>query len=565
MNRPGFVDTIGIAYRQKGKSVILLTGDVLDIFGRGRDYLRLDQLLYQELKDKFLVLRVDAATGIDCYTREGETELQRTVELADVTAPPEEQIGNVRKALDGCRHQPLPTLVALKAISDGVTRARRAATAGVKPVCAVIQFAGSIFPAGDFDRLSELDRQRLVFFLNWITSPFFVENDNLLLLVADGRSEINAKILTVPSVEPIEVELPNAEDRGRFVKTFTENKPDIQFDFPQGSQDLIEESAGLRLTHLRDLLEVAARMKAPVSRQEVLKEVNTALERELGDIVKVVRPSHTPQDVVGHAKSKEILENIFRRCEDPETAVSAVLVSGPNGGGKTFQLEAFAAQSGRIVIELTGLRGMYFGQTDRFFEQLRWRIQTYGKILILVDEAHTAFGSVHRGDVHETEKRLAGNLIKMMGDPDMLGKVVWAMMTSRPDELDPDIKSRSPIQIPIFDAEGEDRKTFVRELFRRKKLEVPDADLDELLRRTEHYSARDFNFLVREVRAAKKPVLEVLNTWQASSSIAQQRRLQTLIASQHCSYPELLPSWLRELPAGDIEREIQHLKLLLMS
>ena len=66
-----------------------------------------------------------------------------------------------------------------------------------------------------------------------------------------------------------------------------------------------------------------------------------------------------------------MLRSIFQRCDNPETAVSAVLVSGPNGGGKTFQMEAFAAESGRIVIELTGLRGMWYGQTDKLFERLR--------------------------------------------------------------------------------------------------------------------------------------------------------------------------------------------------
>jgi hypothetical protein len=72
---------------------------------------------------------------------------------------------------------------------------------------------------------------------------------------------------------------------------------------------------------------------------------------------------------------------------------------------------------------------MWFGQTDRLFERLRWHITTYGKVLILIDEAHTAFGSVHRSDTHETEKRLAGNIIKMMGDPGLRGKVLWALMT----------------------------------------------------------------------------------------------------------------------------------------
>ena len=180
----------------------------------------------------------------------------------------------------------------------------------------------------------------------------------------------------------------------------------------------------MKLTNLDDLLETALRTGEAVKRKDVLTEVNLILEAELGDVVKVNIPSHSPQDIIGSEATVAILRSIFHRCENPETAVSAVLVSGPNGGGKTFQMEAFAAESGRIVIELTGLRGMWYGQTDKLFERLRWHITTYGKVLILIDEAHTAFGSVHRSDTHETEKRLAGNIIKMMGDPGLRGKVL---------------------------------------------------------------------------------------------------------------------------------------------
>jgi SpoVK/Ycf46/Vps4 family AAA+-type ATPase len=295
----------------------------------------------------------------------------------------------------------------------------------------------------------------------------------------------------------------------------------------------------------------------------VLAEVNLILEAELGDVVKVNIPSHGPQDIIGSEATITILRSIFRRCENVETAVSAVLVSGPNGGGKTFQMEAFAAESGRIVIELTGLRGMWFGQTDKLFERLRWHITTYGKVLILVDEAHTAFGSVHSSDTHETEKRLAGNIIKMMGDPRLRGKVLWALMTSRPDELDPDVKSRSPLQIPIFDPEGEARQSFIRNLFQRKGVALSDADLPQVFDRTQHYSARDFDNLVREVKAQGQPVLEVLQIWQASTAIVQQRRLQTLIAALHCSYPQLLPSWLRNMEGEAIQKEVEQLKWML--
>jgi SpoVK/Ycf46/Vps4 family AAA+-type ATPase len=316
----------------------------------------------------------------------------------------------------------------------------------------------------------------------------------------------------------------------------------------------------LKLTSLEDLLETSRRTGEPVRRKNVLEEVNLILEAELGDVVKVNIPGHSPKDIIGSEATTAILRSIFQRCDNPETAVSAVLVSGPNGGGKTFQMEAFASESGRIVIELTGLRGMWYGQTDKLFERLRWHIATYGKVLILVDEAHTAFGSVHQSDTHETERRLAGNIIKMMGDPRFRGKVLWALMTSRPDELDPDVKSRAPLQIPIFDPEGEARQRFIQELFQRRSIALSPEELQHVFQHTAHYSARDFDNLVREVRAQGKPVGEVLQIWQASTAIVQQRRLQTLIAALHCSYPQLLPEWLRSMRTDAIQKEAEELK-----
>ena len=60
------------------------------------------------------------------------------------------------------------------------------------------------------------------------------------------------------------------------------------------------------------------------------------------------------------------------------------------------------------------------------------------------------------------------------------------------------------------------------------------------------------------------PVLKTLEIWRASASILRERRLQTLIAAQHCSYPGLLPAELRDkVGSEDYETEIQALKLAL--
>lgn len=562
--RPAFVDTLAHAYQQKKRSVVLLTGNTRDLFASPRTtgYVRLEQLLYRELCDKFVVVRVDFANGIGFYDDADATELQRVCSLADAMVnDPRRRLGDVNALVAQNRHAPLPTLVCLREIAAAFHRAALVQEQRTRPLCVILQSAGAFFPIGDFDRLSELDRQRLVTFLSWIEDPVFSRAPNLLLLLADTRSEVNGRILAQPATQHIEVPLPDAAARGAFVDRFLATGP-VAFAMGDAG-DFIADTAGLRLCNIEDLLEVARGTGEPVTRKVVLAEVNAALEAELGDVVRVKLPEHGPADVIGNKATAEILADVFRRCEDPSSAVSAVLVSGPNGGGKTFQMEAFARESGRIVIELTGLRGMYFGQTDKFFEMLRWHLRTYGKILILVDEAHTAFGSVHRSDTHETEKRLAGNIIKMMGDPTMRVKVLWGLMTSRPDELDPDVKSRMPLQIPIFDPEGDDRVAFIRELFARKGLPLTDTELAEVVKLTGHYSARDLDNLVREVRAMKRPVPEVLQRWRASDAITSQRRLQTLIAAQHCTYPDLLPAGLRDLSAEQIAAEVEALQLRL--
>jgi ATPase family associated with various cellular activities (AAA) len=562
--RPSFIDAIGHSYNRRGKRVILLTGNVLDQFWspRLRSFTPLEQTLYQELKDKFLVLRVDAASGISFYDMADEQALVKVCQLADHIASNGQGLGDVQEKMAQTQHQPLPMLILLRGMSNAVTRLWTGDKRTYKPLCLIMQFAPSLFPEGDFDRLSELDRQRLVTFLNWINDPFFSKSGSFIVLVSETRSEMNRRLLALPVTEHVEIPLPSAIERTHFVTQYMRAcaPPDSTLEFEPSQQAFVEDTAGLKLTSLEDLLETSRRTGEPVRREHVLTEVNLILEAELGDVVKVNLPDHSPEDIIGSEATTAILRSIFQRCDNPDTAVSAVLVSGPNGGGKTFQMEAFAAESGRIVIELTGLRGMWFGQTDKLFERLRWHIATYGKVLILVDEAHTAFGSVHHSATHETERRLAGNIIKMMGDPRLRGKVLWALMTSRPDELDPDVKSRAPLQIPIFDPEGEARQRFIEEMFQRRGLALSPEELHQVFQQTAHYSARDFDNLVREVKAQDKPVLEVLQNWQASTAIVQQRRLQMLIAALHCSYPHLLPEWLRNMSAEAIQKEAEELK-----
>jgi len=569
--RTAFIEDISAAYSDCGKSVVLLTGNRTDLFPmtRGDRFLELERTLYQEFSPNFTVIRFDCSTGIGFFDNADlKTVTQAVVEADSLTLDKNEKQGDFAKNVKTTSIDPLSALVLLADTLKGLSTVRMTAKEKekkLKPVCVVVRFAGSLFPAGDFDRLSPDDRKKLVTFLSMIEAPWFQESANLVVLVADTQTEVNSRIVSLPSVHTCEIDLPTQDERTRFVKQFKGGPQACGIDFESGLDVFASETAGLTLRSVYGLLETGRRTRRQIKRADVLAEINMRLRSDLGEMVTFSRPEHGPKDIIGHKSAGDIFLDIFRRCESPDTAVPVILVSGPNGSGKTYQLEAYAAASGRVVIELKGLRGKYFGETDAAFEKLRLRLRNYNKVLILVDEAHTAMGSVHKGETHETEKRLAGNFIKLMGDPTMFGKVLWGLMTSRPDSLDPDVKSRAPIQVPIFDLEGDERTFFVTELFGRKKVAIPTSEVEEVMRITANYSARDFSFLVKEVKGqGKGSVLRTLEVWRASASILRERRLQTLIAAQHCSYPGLLPQDLREkVGTEEYETEIRALKLAL--
>ncbi len=564
--RPEFLSNISDSYFFKRKNIITLTGDINGLFfdNKNKSHISLEQIINSELKSKFNIVRLDISSGISFYDKETEDETIRICESTDGYYTPSKRITALKKMISESRHHPLSALVLLSGMVEAFERVRRLES-NIKPLCIVIQFAGAIFTAGDYSHLSDIDKQCLISFLGLTNSPLFRNSPELVILINSVRSEINQKVLALPHGTHIEINLPNYEERKNFTNIFIKENRKTGFDGKKS--DFIEDTAGLSINNIKDILEVSARRGTNITKSAVVDEVNTILQAQLGDIIRIKRPSHSSKDIVGYKETGKIITDVFERCNDPETAIAAILVSGPNGSGKTFQLEAFAADSGRVVIELAGIRGSYFGETDKFFELLRWHISTYGKILILVDEAHTAFGSVHASQTHQTEQRLAGNIIKMMGNPQYLGKVLWGLMTSRPDEIDPDIKSRAPVQIPIFDLEGDERKAFVREMFKRKKIILEDEALDKILKKTDYYSARDYRNFVAEVLAIKKKnnitPLEVLSGWQASKSIKRERQFQEIIAALHCSYPTLLPEKYRNISDNELIKISEDMKMKL--
>ncbi|MCP4655813.1 MAG: hypothetical protein GY856_10385, partial [bacterium] len=173
--RPQFLHELSEAYNLRRKSLLLLTGDVHGLFHTPSrdDFVSLEELLRAELGEKFNLVRMDVATGVTFYDPATEKEVIRICESTDGVEVPASRRRLMKELIERSRHNPLSALVLLRGMAEACARVR-AAGESIRPLCIVMQYSGALFPAGDFTRLSELDRQRLVLFLHWAANPQFV-------------------------------------------------------------------------------------------------------------------------------------------------------------------------------------------------------------------------------------------------------------------------------------------------------------------------------------------------------------------------------------------------------
>src|SRR3989344_7246813 len=174
INRSKFLAAIQDAYNHRRKNVMLLTGGVNDLFWseQAKDFFPVELAMHRELGEKFNVVRLDMSTGISFFDPETEQEIAEVWEFAsnlDAFSKPraERQSSGLKRIIAENKYNPLPNLVLLNTLAEAVQKTRsvksniqteEVSEEKFKPLCIILQYAGALFPEGDFSRLSELDR-----------------------------------------------------------------------------------------------------------------------------------------------------------------------------------------------------------------------------------------------------------------------------------------------------------------------------------------------------------------------------------------------------------------------
>jgi SpoVK/Ycf46/Vps4 family AAA+-type ATPase len=582
---PAFFREMAERFLSRQSNVFLLSGNVTDkLDGLGsiatepadpQRYCYLDQFLAQRLgsRGRHVVL-YNIARGIDFPSPEHSEKLKALYthfsEKGAVEDPRELQSRAARfdRSVAESRVYSLPTLKFLEELCL-IARTHREAAGGIS---IIIKHAETLLPDAPLPQMPDVDRHKLTLITEWITNPEFLQSNEQVVLIAPTAASVHEALRRLPHVAAINVPLPDLAQRRAFIEWMHTQASD-RLQLSHSQKELAELTAGMTLLTLQNLFLKAKHSGGALEEKDVLEALNRLLTSELGDKIEIVKPMHTMKDVIGATALKRELSRLKALLElrDPRVAPVGILVAGPNGVGKTYIFEAWAAECDRIVIILKNLRSMYFGQTDQIFEKLRNVLEALGNVIVLIDEADTMFGRPG-ANTHETESRLFGHLIRMMGDPKNRGRILWLLLTARPDNLAPDLKrsGRAGLHLPVFDPEGEDRRAYIDMVLQRAKVDTNTLTPElrrEIEQRTADLSPADFNEVVVELRAERaltgtltyEQILDVLKNIMPSQ-IATQRRIQALQALIECSRRSMIPPSLAKLTREEIHNELELLK-----
>ncbi len=526
-------------------AAFLLHGNTYDLFrtGRGPDvrYGVLAEFLAEQLFGRWsLVLHYDLGRGLRVLAGRDDQRLKDMVTLAN------KRLGDV----SALSRDPAATF----ALLDRFVRQNIMAPEEDRLSLAVImEQASFVFPSGEPGRQSLQSSSQLVTMLNWAMSPHLKRLNMAFVMVDEKLADVSDRLAGNPHVATIEVPLPDEKERDTFIRASTGDAPlDAFSDF--GAAQLAALTAGISLTDLNVLVQSAResgkRLDATVFR--ALKK--RLLERQCRGLLEFIEPRWTLDTVVGHDAAKQRLRDdaaLLKRGA-LDTLPMGYLLCGPVGTGKSFLAQCVSGEIGVPCVILKNFRSKYVGETEGNLERVLSVLRAMGPVVVVVDEADAALGSREQSGDSGTSSRVFAMIAAQMGDTKYRGRIIWMLLTARPDLLPIDLKrqGRAEVHIPLFypTDENEIRQMFVI-LAKKLGSRVAIEDVPVIPQRG-HLSGADIEGMVGRAwrtsllagadHITREALAEVVSQFMPSTQ-GLERELQETAAILECTDRQFLP------------------------
>ena len=424
-------------------------------------------------------------------------------------------------------------------------------------IALLVDQASFLFPGGEPGRQSFPVAGMLVTALNWATSPHLKAIDMSVVLIDERRADLNERLAGSPHVVAVEVPLPDETERTAFLQSSACAGIEHASDFTVAQLGTL--TAGLALTSVRGLVLPALRGGDRLTATVFTAVKKRLIEQQCQGLLEFVEPKWGLDSVIGFAAAKsQLMEDaqLLARGE-LDCLPMGYLLCGPVGTGKSFLAYCAAKEIGIPVVVMKNFRSKYVGETEGNLERVFAVLRAMGPIMVIVDEADTLLGERSSDGDSGTGSRVFGMFANQMGDTRYRGRLVWMLLTARPDLLPIDIKrqGRAEVHIPLFYSHDEDelRQMFVV-LARKLGTSLSAADVPRLDASGTLSGSDIEGMVVRAWRRSRlagadhitgESLAEVVRDFVPSAQ-SLERELQELAAVIECTDRKFLPRVQRE-------------------
>jgi AAA+ superfamily predicted ATPase len=568
MSFPQWAREFSEKYRSGAFSMFVLHGNVHDVMPRPRpegvEFLPLRRFLEAELfAQRDLVLTYDRGTGLHFGTPETQKDFQSALTGYD-------SFHGTRYAHSGLPRNPDGVLNLL----DNYLRLR---LNDGRKIALMIDFAETLAPAGDVGGMNAEDRNALVILKRWAHHPLFLRSDITIVLITENLIELNQGILQHPGVSAIDLDLPDAGERMAVIEEQMRQTP-----LPEGSVTdanvLASLTSGLKRIQLQNLVRHSSRNRLQLTLAELASRKKQFIEAESGGMLEFVQPKWNLGMVAGSAGAKQKLIDASQAIRTGRTGVLPMgyLICGPVGTGKTFLATCFAGEIGIPAVTLKNFRSMWQGVTEGNLERVLALLKAMSPIVVIVDEADAQLGDRSSSGDSGVNNRVFAQIAQFMGNTENRGKVIWFLLTCRPDLLPVDLKrqGRAEEHLALFYPEAaEDRSAMLQAMLKKTgtKLAAPEEGEALFQKQAGSFSGADIEALL--VRARMRASLENRDTVSTAdlsatlgdfvpASSPDEVELQTLVAVLECTSRSLLPAKYRSADRSAMVQRAAALKAL---
>jgi SpoVK/Ycf46/Vps4 family AAA+-type ATPase len=523
-----------------------------------RRYIPLKQFMSDELfPGRDYVLFYDRSSGVRMATPEQQRDLATVIDAYDTFHG-----GSGKGAVPREPGRALPIIENF---------ARSILTQG-KSIAVVVDYAETIAPAGDATTLSGEDRFTLVTLTRWAQDVTFLSRDFSLVLITDSMMELSPRITRHPYASLIEISLPNEAERAEYVRVRLGHR-DIKDVSDISLEVLAQLTSGLSRVQLQRIMNEALAGDR-LDQDDLKARKKEIIQAECYGLLEFIEPKYALEVVSGHKGAKRLLESAATAIKNGQRDVVPMgyLVSGPIGTGKTFLTTCFAGQIGIPCVKFLNFRSQWQGVTEGNLERIFNILKALNPVAVIIDEADAMLGNRSASGDSGTSARVFGSIAAFMGNTDYRGRIVWFLLTARPDLLPVDLKrqGRAEEHIALFYPETvEERDELFRAIARKTHTEIGAASPASIIPPGMTLSGADVEAALvrakgRAVAAGRTQVsTEDLQATFADflpPSYPQEVELQTLVAVMECTSREVLPERYRSMDRAEVVRRVRELK-----